>query len=168
MSRDSFKPGGSSFAQVVNCIGDEVPTVKDAGYFAEVFNCVQELIMNNKIMAGHDISAGGMITTLLEMCFSNPSAGLSVDLSAIREPDVIKILLSQNPGIIIQVKDVNEVAEFLLENGISYYAIGHPVNERTLSLIHGSFSSTYKIDELRDKWFRTSYLLDRRQTEPDL
>ncbi len=168
MSRDSFKPGGSSFAQVVNCIGDEVPTVKDAGYFTEVFNSIQQLIRNNKVMAGHDISAGGMLTTLLEMCFSNTSGGLSVDLSAIEESDTIKILFSQNPGIIIQVKDVNEVSEFLIEHGISYYAIGHPVNERILSVANGTFSRTYDIDVLRDKWFRTSYLLDRRQTEPDL
>ncbi len=149
MSRDSFKPGGSSFAQVVNSIGDEVPTVKDAVYFAEVFNSVQELIRNNKVMAGHDISAGGMLTTLLEMCFSNTSGGLSVDLSAIDEPDIIKILFSQNPGIIIQVKDVNEVAEFLLENGISYFAIGHPVNERIFTVTHGTFSGTYEIDSAR-------------------
>ncbi len=131
MSRDAFKPGGSSFAQILNRLGDEVPTVRDPAYFAEVFNTVQELISEGKILSGHDISAGGMLTTLLEMCFSNISGGLSVNLSAIDERDTVKILFSQNPGIIIQVRDENEVAEILLENGISYLSIGHPVNERT-------------------------------------
>jgi len=168
MSRDSFRPGGSSFAQVLNSVGDEIPTVKDPGYFAEVFECIQELIREDKVMAGHDISAGGMVTTLLEMCFSNTNGGLSVDISAIDEADTVKILFSQNPGIIIQVKDVNDVSERLLENGISYYAIGHPVNERTLTVTHGAFSETYDIDVLRDIWFKTSYFLDRRQTAPDL
>lgn len=168
MSRDYFKPGGSSFAQVLNTLGDEVPTVRDTDYFAQVFNIVQDLIVHDKILSGHDISAGGMLTTLLEMCFSNVTGGLSVDLSAINESDIIKILFSQNPGIIIQVKDINEVSEILLDNGISYYAIGHPVNARTLTVVHGSFRQEFEIDDLRDIWFRTSYLLDRRQTEPSL
>ena len=168
MSRDSLKTGGSSFAQVLNMIGDETPTVKDAEYFAMVFNTIQDLIMNDLIISGHDISAGGIITTLLEMCFSNDEGGLLVDLSAIHEPDTVKLLFSQNPGIVIQVRDVNEVSDILSENGISYFEIGHPVSERTLSLTNGSFSETFGIDELRDLWFRTSYLLDSRQTDPDL
>ena len=165
MSRDSFKPGGSSFAQVVNRLGDEVPTIRDAEYFAQVFDTIQDLIMNDMIISGHDISAGGMITALLEMCFSNSEGGLTADLSAIGEPDTVKLLFSQNPGIVIQVKDVNEIVDILAENGISYYVIGHPVNERTLSLTNDTFTEIFDIDELRDKWFRTSYLMDRRQTE---
>lgn len=168
MSRDSFKPGGSSFAQVINRLGDSVPTVKDPGYFAEVFNTIQDLITENKILAGHDISAGGMLTTLLEMCFSNTSGGLTINLSALNEEDTVKVLFSQNPGIIIQVKDDNEVAEILVENGISYLSIGHPVNERILHIKNFDFNRKFDIDDLRDKWFRTSYLLDRRQSGPEL
>ena len=61
-----------------------MPTVTDPAYFAEVFNTVQDLIDKGKILSGHDISAGGMITTLLEMCFSNTEGGAAVDLSALR------------------------------------------------------------------------------------
>jgi phosphoribosylformylglycinamidine synthase len=102
------------------------------------------------------------------MCFSNLSGGLSANLSAIDERDTVKILFSQNPGIIIQVRDENEVAEILLENGISYLSIGHPVSERTLYITNGDFSGKFDINYMRDKWFRTSYLLDRRQTGADL
>ncbi len=168
MSRDAFKTGGSSFAQVLNRLGDDVPTVKDPGYFAEVFDTVQGLIMRNKILAGHDISAGGMLITLLEMCFSNTSGGLSVNLSALNEKDTIKILFSQNPGILIQVRDENEAAEILLEHGISYLSIGHPVNERSLFITNGNYKVKLDIDELRDKWFKTSYLFDRRQCGEEL
>ncbi len=168
MSRDSFKPGGSSFAQVLNSLGDEVPSVTDPGYFAEVFETVQGLIIKNKILAGHDISAGGMLTTLLEMCFSNSGGGLSVSLTALNEEDTVKILFSQNPGIIIQVKDEDEVSEILLENGISYYSIGHPVAERSVFVTNGSDKFEFDIDEMRDKWFRTSYLFDRRQSGNEL
>ena len=168
MSRDIFKPAGSSFAQILNRLGDDVPTVTDAAYFKEVFDNIQDLIIKGKILSGHDISAGGMLTTLLEMCFSNTCGGISVNLTSINESDIVKILFSQNPGIIIQVKDEDEIAEFLLENGISYFSIGHPVNERTLFLTYDDNLITFDIDKLRDKWFRTSYLLDRRQCGPEL
>lgn len=163
MSRDDLQPGGSSFAQILNRLGDSVPTVKDPAYFREVFNTIQGLIKKDMILSGHDISAGGMLTTLLEMCFSNTSGGITVSLSALDETDTIKILFSQNPGIIIQVKDEDEVAEILLENGIFYFSIGHPVEERSLFVKNGSDAITFDINKLRDKWFRTSYLLDRHQ-----
>jgi phosphoribosylformylglycinamidine synthase len=149
-------------------LGDEAPTVKDPAYFAEVFNTIQDLIAKGKILSGHDISAGGMLTTLLEMCFSNTDGGITVNLSAIDENDIIKILFSQNPGIIIQVKDEDEIAEILLESGISYFSIGHPVDERTLFITNNEKKIAFDIDHLRDKWYRTSYLLDRRQCGPEL
>jgi len=168
MSRDKFKTGGSCFAQILNKLGDEVPKVNDPLYFAEVFNTVQELINKGKILSGHDISAGGMITTLLEMCFSDPTCGIQADFTALDEKDTIKILLSQNPGIIIQVKDENEIADILVEHGISYFSIGHPVDERTIKVTNHNDNITFDIDHLRDLWFRTSYLLDCRQCGPDL
>lgn len=168
MSRDSFKLGGSSFAQILNRLGDEVPVVRDPAYFALVFNTVQDLVYEYKILSGHDISAGGMLTTLLEMCFSNLHGGITVNLSAIEEKDTLKILLSQNPGIIIQVRDLNSINDILNKNGISFIPIGHPVNERSLTVINGDYSVKFDIDGLRDKWFSSSYLLDRMQTANDL
>lgn len=168
MSRDVPGLGGSSFSQVLNSVGDQVPTVKDPCYFLEVFNTVQNLIKNSRILSGHDISAGGMITTLLEMCFSNISGGMEIDLTALNEEDTVKILFSQNPGLIFQVKDENETAEILVEHGISYLSIGHPVTERHLKVTNHNKIYSFDIDHLRDLWFRTSYLLDRRQCGPEL
>lgn len=164
MSRDELKTGGSAFAQILNTLGKDVPTVKDPSYFSEVFRTIQELIIKGKILAGHDISAGGMITTLLEMCFSNTSGGAEINITSFNDSDTVKILLSQNPGIIIQVKDENEIAEIFLEHGISYLSIGHPVTGRTLTVTNDSDSYLFDIDNLRDKWFYSSYLLDRRQS----
>jgi phosphoribosylformylglycinamidine synthase len=168
MSRDDFKPGGSSFAQILNRLGEEVPTVTDPQYFKEVFDTVQNLIHKGKILSGHDISAGGMLTTLLEMCFSNTDGGITVNLTALDENDTVKILFSQNPGLIIQVKDEDDIAEILLENGISYFSIGHPIEERSLLVSNHDDFIDFSIDKLRDIWFRTSYLLDRRQCGPEL
>ncbi len=164
MSRDNLKTGGSSLAQILNRLGKEAPTVKDPAYFSEVFNTVQYLIKKDKILAGHDISAGGLLTTLLEMCFANTEGGITVNLTALEEDDTVKLLFSQNPGIIIQVKEEDEVAEILQESGISYFSIGHPVHERTLFIKNNRKSISLDIDILRDKWFRTSYLLDRKQS----
>lgn len=168
MSRDKLKLGGSSFAQAINTIGNETPTVTDPEYFASVFNVLQAMIVEGMLLSGHDISAGGMITTLLEMCFANVAGGLSVNLSAVNEPDTVKMLFSQNPGIVIQVKDEQAVAEYLLENGISYLSIGHPVEERTLFIRNNEYAGRFDIDNLRDKWFRSSYLLDRKQSGAEL
>ena len=168
MSRDHYKIGGSCFAQVKNRIGNEAPTITDPGYFVRTFNTIQELIKDEKIIAGHDISSGGMITTLLEMCFPVTEGGISINLDAINEDDITKLLFSENPGIIIQVDDEDEVAEYLLENGISYYSIGKPVARRSLFITSGGKDYVFDINKMRDIWFRTSYLFDSKQCGPDL
>ena len=167
-SNDDFKPGGSSFAQVINQVGTECPTVKDPAYFVKVFNSVQELIEERKIISGHDISAGGMITSFLEMCFSNSTGGLSLNLEAIGEDDIIKLLFSENPGIIIQVDNEEEILERFLEKGISAYPVGKPVAKRGIYLTHGGKEYTFDINALRELWFSTSYMFDRRQCGPEL
>ena len=168
MSKDGFKLGGSSFAQLNGKIGSEAPTVKDAGYFKKVFNTVQELIAGGYIHAGHDISAGGMITTLLEMTFANEKAGLDIDLTSIGEEDTIKLLFSENPGIIIQVDDKHEVISLLNQRGIDFHSIGYTLRERKILLKNRDLNLEFDIDELRDNWFKTSYLLERKQTVEEL
>ncbi|MEE4215093.1 MAG: phosphoribosylformylglycinamidine synthase [Bacteroidales bacterium] len=168
MSRDSFKTGGSSFAQVRNRIGTETPTVNDPEYFKTVFNTVHELVNGRKILAGHDISSGGMITTLLEMCFANTEAGMSINLDALNEDDIVKLLFSENPGIIIQVDDEEEIAEILLERGITFYSIGKPSGKRAIFISKNGKDYVFDIEEMRNMWFRTSYLFDRLQCGREL
>ena len=84
ISQDNFKLGGSAFAQTQNKIGNETPSVKNAAYVKTVFNTIQKLIKNNKIVAGHDVASGGMITTLLELCFSDNNIGAHIDLTDTR------------------------------------------------------------------------------------
>jgi len=167
-SSDKHKLGGSSFAQIVNRLGEEAPTVKDPEHFLKAFNTVQQLIEDSKIIAGHDISAGGMITTLLEMCFSNSTGGMSINLEAIGEDDIIKLLFAENPGIIIQVDNESEILETLLENNITAYPIGNPVAKRGIYLTHGGSEYEFDINALRSLWFETSYLFDKKQCGADL
>lgn len=164
-SKDNFKLGGSSFAQVLNLLGDEVPTVQDAGYFATAFNAVQALIRDESILAGHDISEGGMITALLEMAFSVPDVGMNINLHHWRE-NVIRILFSENPGVILQVKDATSVQKTLADLGVACLVLGEVSVERKLRLDHPQGGHTLDIDALRDTWFHTSFLLDSKQRAP--
>jgi phosphoribosylformylglycinamidine synthase len=163
-SKDAHKLGGSSFAQVLNLLGTEAPTVKDESYFARAFETLQLLIKHELVLAGHDISEGGMITALLEMCFANPSVGLNIDLTH-ASSDLIKVLFAENPGVLIQVHDQAKVARILSEQKIEHVMIGEVSDQRTLNLKHETLNVNHAldIDALRDTWFKTSYLLDSKQ-----
>ena len=156
--------GGSSLAQVLSQLGENTPTVSDADYFVKVFNTIQKLIEDQKIAAGHDISSGGMITTLLEMCFAQNNGGLEINLSGLGESDNVKALFSENPGIIVQPVDNFDFESTLIHNAITFVKIGIPTGKREISVVNGTEQFGFDIDFLRDKWFRPSYLLDRRQS----
>ncbi len=162
-SRDDFHLGGSSFAQVLNKIGNDVPTIKDTAYFVKAFNTVQHLLKAGLILSGHDISAGGLITTLLEMTFAREGIGLNTDLTSLQEKDLISLLFSENPGVVIQVNKPKEVESLLRDAGLKFHDIGRIIHTRTLEIIHGKENLSFDIDRLRDTWFRTSYLMDRKQ-----
>jgi phosphoribosylformylglycinamidine synthase len=162
-SKDEFKPGGSSFAQVLNLLGDSVPTVRDAKYFAKAFETLQQLIRKDLILAGHDISEGGMITTLLEMCFAVPDVGMKLNLSPLGT-DIIKTLFSENPGVVIQVENQKIVSEILKSNGIAFEILGDTTEDRSLQITTADQEDLlFDIDRLRDVWFRTSFILDSKQ-----
>ena len=166
-SFDEQHLGGSAFAQSLGKVGSDVPTVKDADYFADCFNAVQEMIKKGWIMAGHDISAGGLITTLLEMCFANTEGGMRINLHDIQGDDMVKALMAENPGVVVQISDKHkdEFKKLMEEAGISYAKIGYPVpGERTIVVKKGDYEHIFDIDALRDEWYKTSWLLDKKQS----
>ncbi|MDR2763779.1 MAG: phosphoribosylformylglycinamidine synthase [Tannerella sp.] len=160
----ALKLGGSAFAQALNCLGDETPTVKDAGYFRDAFNAVQEAVDKGWILAGHDISAGGMITAMLEMCFANVAGGLEVNPDALTEPDIVKILFAENPGVLVQVREKEAFEAYLKKVGIDYTVIAHPVADRCVRVFKDGAQFHFDIDRLRDIWYSTSYRLDVKQS----
>ncbi|HOO85626.1 MAG TPA: phosphoribosylformylglycinamidine synthase, partial [Prolixibacteraceae bacterium] len=158
--------GGSAFAQINNKLGNETPTVTDAEYFLKAFNTVQELIEKGMIASGHDIGGGGLITTLLELCFSNNESGLNLNLSGIKEADTVKLLFAENPGIVFQATE--QVENILKAAGIEAVKIGLPTNSANVLIVNGNETYNFDIQSLRDLWFKTSYLLDRNQSTPAL
>ncbi|MDR1223322.1 MAG: phosphoribosylformylglycinamidine synthase [Tannerella sp.] len=163
-SFDKMKLGGSAFAQASGKIGHEAPTVKDASYFLETFNAVQDAVDKELILAGHDISAGGMITTLLEMCFANIEGGINVNLDILAENDLVKILFSENPGIVVQVKEKKAFEKLMQSAGVGFACIARPADERHIMITKKDARYHFGIDYMRDLWYKSSYLLDMHQS----
>lgn len=161
-SKDNYQLGGSSFAQTINIIGDKASDVKDPEYFKKCFNSIQELIEQELILSGHDISAGGLITTLLEMNFANCEYGMDIDLSAF-DNDLVSIAFSEQPAVIIQVNDA-KAKQILENNGIKYHIIGKPIEKRMIRLKKDDALYQLDINELRDIWYKSSYLMDTKQS----
>ena len=167
-SFDEQRLGGSAFAQSLGIVGDDVPTVKNPEYFRDAFLAVQKMIDKGWIMAGHDISAGGLITALLEMCFANTKGGMRINLHNLcANGDIVKTLFAENPGVIVEVSDEHkdDFRTFMEENGIGFAKIGFPTpDNRNITVKLGDFEHDFDIDALRDTWYKTSYLLDRKQS----
>ena len=165
-SFDELRLGGSAFAQTQGKVGSDVPTVRDPEYFRDAFNAVQELIKKGLVLAGHDISAGGLITCLLEMCFANTESGIEANFDKLKNDDLVKLLFAENPGIVIQVADKNrtEVKKFLEDAGVGSINIGRPCEERHILIEKDGAQYQFGIDYLRDVWYKTSYLLDCKQS----
>ena len=160
--------GGSAFAQIVSRIGTQAPTVRDPAYFIRAFNIVQQLIEDGLILAGHDVSSGGLITSLLELCFSDNESGLDLDLTYLGEEDLFKVLFSENPAIVIQADDEDLVEVKLADAGVNFEKIGYPSASRSFRIVNCGESIDLDIDLLRELWFKTSYQLDCRQSGDEL
>lgn len=162
LSNDAYKLGGSSFAQIVNKIGSQTPDITDAALFKNAFNTLQDLIKGGRIAAGHDIGSGGLITTLLEMCFADNNLGASIDLTSLGEEDSMKVLFAENIGVVFQAPA--EVESVLQANQVPFHLIGTSTSTPTLQVKNGTASYSFDVAQLRDTWFKTSYLLDIKQS----
>ncbi len=163
LSQDSFKLGGSSFNQTQNKVGNETPTIKNAAFFKNAFNTLQDLIKDRKIKAGHDIGSGGLITTLLEMCFADVNLGANFDLTSINEIDSTKLLFSENIAVVFQADA--EVEATFKANEIEIFNIGTVTNSDTISIVNHEDSFEFSSKKYREIWFETSFLLDQKQTK---
>ena len=160
MSDSSYPLGGSAYAQLKNCVGSQVPDVSDAAQFKVSFNTLQDRIKKGEIFAGHDIGSGGLITTLLEMCFAENNVGLQIDLSAFDE----QILYAENPAVVIQTSV--ESAKYLSDKGVSIVEIGEANESDVLKIQCANESFEFHVPTYRKHWMTTSYLMDKNQTDP--
>lgn len=167
-SDGNFSLGGSSLAQVLNQIGDQTPDTGKGSYVRKAFNCIQELIASGRILSGHDVSAGGLITCLLEMCFTSQSTGIELDTSSLPDFDRIRLFFSEQPAVVIQVNDHRQAEQQMISSGLRFYRLGEPIRKRELRILNSEDIKVLDIDRLRDTWYRTSYLLDRKQSGEEM
>ncbi|TCV12875.1 phosphoribosylformylglycinamidine synthase [Sphingobacterium alimentarium] len=165
LSKDSFKLGGSSFAQILNKVGKEVPTITDAAYFKTAFNTIQDLINNDQIAAGHDVGSGGLITSLLELTFADVNLAANYDLSGIGEADTVKALFNENIAVVLQSKDDAAFEATLAAAGIESVKIGSAIEGTEVSFKNNADTFTFNVVETRDTWYKTSFLLDQKQSK---
>ena len=167
LSSDDYKLGGSAFSQIIGNIGVDTPTINDSKYFLNVFDTIQKMIKKKLIISGHDVGSGGLITTLMEMCFSTNNIGAKIDLTSLNEKDSVKLLFSENSGIVIQCKDKKSEKE-IMDSGIRAHRIGEVTNSNNLVIKNHDNDFLFDLDKFRDYWFSTSTLLDKKQTSNNL
>jgi phosphoribosylformylglycinamidine synthase len=165
LSKDTFKLGGSSFAQINNKIGTDVPNVQEADYFANAFNAIQEIINANQVAAGHDVGSGGLITTLLEMCFADVNLAATYDLSGLNEADTVKAFFNENIAVVLQANDDATFEQALTEAGVETVKIGTVLESNEVTIKNQSDTFTFNVVETRDIWYKTSFLLDQKQSK---
>lgn len=168
LSKDAFKLGGSSFAQIRNKIGNDAPTIQDAAYFKTAFNTVQELIRKGLVAAGHDVGSGGLVTTLLELCFADTDLAARYDLTGLGETDTVKVLFNENIAVVLQATDDQAFEEHLADSGVTATKIGAACNGDEAIFVNGDDRFAFSISKLRDTWYKTSFLLDQKQTKNNL
>tara|TARA_B100000287_G_scaffold415664_1_gene449511 strand:+ start:6196 stop:9843 length:3648 start_codon:yes stop_codon:yes gene_type:complete len=154
---------GSAFFQTLNSVGNGVIQTKNADEIKIIFQTIQEIIISNNLYSGHDVSSGGLITSLLEMNFPNNKSGLELNLDDFKEDDLLKILFNESPGIIFQTN--KKGIEKLKKENIEFITLGNTIDERKLNIKFKNKSLSLDIDNFRDTWYKNSFLMDTEQTK---
>lgn len=167
--------GGSALAQCFSQLGDETPDVEDAGLLKRAYEAIQHLIGEGAILAGHDRSDGGLITTLLEMAFAG-NCGLEINLGW--RDSVIEKLFSEELGLVVEcaIEDLGLFFETLEQKQVPYEFIAVTTKSKEIVVeqdnVLGEVVTGKKeifnesMPKLRELWEETSYQLERLQADP--
>ena len=164
--------GGSALAQVFGQVGDRSPDLDDPELLTRTFNAVQDLVSDELLLAGHDRSDGGLVTTLLEMAFAG-NCGIDIDLG--KQSDTIASLFSEELGLVIEYLPTEEskIFSMLDKAAVPYQVIGTTAVEKRIVISLRTPNSELRtvLDSdmrvLRDIWEETSHQLDLMQRNPE-
>jgi phosphoribosylformylglycinamidine synthase len=164
IAKDKARLGGSALAQVYGQVGNESPDVDDPETLKRAFHAIQKLISENRILAGHDVSDGGIITTLLEMAFAG-NCGLNIRMNG--PWGALEKLFAEELGAVIECRasDVRKVSDILDSFRLRSTLIGETTEKKQILVTYNS----QKVLEsgmcvLRQGWEETSYQIERLQT----
>ena len=152
-------------------IGGAVPQVCEAAYFSKVFVALQTRMAKGEVMAGHDIGAGGLITTLFEMCFGSENVGMSLQMDELMQDfssSLIEVLFSESPGIVLQGK--KGMGDALAQEGVRGYVLGSlSFGKEACLQLHGDKRAwKMKVNTYKKHWYTPALRLNMRQMPSDL
>lgn len=167
MGKGSFELGGSAFAQTLGALGNKTVQINSAQHFKTAFNAVQKLVNEERILSGHDVGSGGLITSILETTFPHQNLGLDLSFNDLEEDDLNKILFSEQPGLLLQIEDESVIKE-LQNAGVEVNVLGTVNKSDKVQLTKNEQTISLDIASLRNEWYETSYLLDEKQSGKEL
>jgi phosphoribosylformylglycinamidine synthase len=164
--------GGSALAQVLDQLSDDCPDLEDPEAFADAFRIVQALLDSRSLLAGHDVSDGGLLSTVLEMAFAG-NMGCAIELEhaekAGGEEAVLRTLFGEELGWVLQVdtaKALEVIAQFAAKQ-LGCVAIGSVVKDGRTALsatVNGQHVlQNATVAQWRDVWESTSFAMEKRQ-----
>jgi len=162
MNQCANRLGGSILSQVYSEFGTSVPDVDSPEALLGFFNAIQESIESGDILAYHDRSDGGLLTTLAEMSFAG-HVGITVDLDAgLCGPDnnIVAALFNEELGAVIQVKadQVEEVSQRFKSAGTSIMNLGGLNDSDRIEIRQqGEIIFAERRDVLQSAWSETSF-----------
>ncbi len=165
LSPNVYRLGGSALAQAYGQLGDDPPDA-DAEILKRVFSATQDLLGEGLALSVHDVSDGGLITTLLEMAFAGH---LGIDVKTFSPAGTLRTLFAQEPGLVIECVDGLSLLEFFARQGIHAECIGRTTCDQRIRVRHnGKERLEADMCELRAIWSETSYQLEKLQIPADL
>ena len=167
LSKGKRRLGGSALAQVFDQLGDECPDLEDVSYLKRVFEGIQDLIADDLISAGHDISDGGLLVCALEMAFAG-NCGIILDMSS-KGKGLFQTLFAEELGVILEVskKNLDTVVGKLGSFGVSSEIIGQVTASPSIELkVDEVIHLNEKTALLWDMWEDTSFQLEKFQRLP--
>lgn len=161
--------GGSSLNLVNQLVSGKTPDLENPEFFKKFFHLIQTLNKENNILAYHDRSDGGLITTLLEMAFAG-HCGLDIQLGKLDEIALLEYLFNEELGTVIQVD--NSKLKFVTASiedalGRSVYPIGTPTNNQLITVtVNGKKEFQETRANLQSWWSETSYHIQSLRDNP--
>jgi phosphoribosylformylglycinamidine synthase len=161
--------GGSALAQVYGQVGDQTPDLEYPDQLKAAFEVTQSLLDDGAILAGHDRSDGGLLTTVLEMAFAG-NCGVKLDFPGIAVGEAISFLFNEEVGLVIECAPQNSPAltERFGRRGLTCLHIGETRNDKRIEVVCGGH--TVLDGDMRDYrhvWEETSYQIERLQANPE-
>ena len=155
---DNFRLAGSIFSEVTQSKYQSTPDIDDVSKFNKMFSTVQDLVKNKKILAMHDISDGGLVTTLLEMCFTK-KVGMRVNLEKVS--NLNQMMFSEEIGYVIQIEKnyTDEIVKMFESNEIFVRNIAE-IQDKNFSIFNDN-SEVYceSVIDLEKFWRETSHAI---------